>query len=1544
MSNLLKDASILLTPTAYDNGRMLAVKPSDNLYGTELITNGDFTNGVNGWQGTDAASLLSVVLGELKIENGDGSAAGANSSITTEIGKKYRITFVSNKGSAINGIFFGAGTSTNTVNLLNVTDNFDGIHTGTFTATTTTSWFIAKTLSTVNGQFSYIDNVSVKEDLSGDFQFSRNSAATRVNAQGLVENVQILSSNLVSNGNFSQIGTEEVSNGNFSQEGSELITNGDFATDSDWILGTGWSIINGFAKSDGSQSSFSSIYQDYNLTVGKTYKITFNLSDYISGLIRPLLDGTDIGTQYVSSNGNYIFYAKATSSTNKLGVRCDADFIGSIDNVSVKEVGQDWNLGSNWSIGEDKITSNASGLLQQSTSELTPGKTYKTSFEITEYTSGGVKLYSGSGSDTPSYQTSLGTHVVFFVANGSTTSIYSNNFIGSITNISVKEVGQDWTLGSGWSIGEDVANAVNAPFSSQLVDSAILTASKKYSVSFVISNYIQGIVRVAVGNVFSSDVSANGSYTFTLTSANTNAFKVVAMGGGSGTTLSITNIVVKEITDDTNLPRINYEGFSYQDSLGSEDVVNGDFATDTAWNTSYTGISILEGKLSRDATATSSIIQINSAITPSVPYEITFEIVDYTSGTLKPRFGYNGTGGTSVSGVGTYTQIITKVDQNVIELYGTSFIGSIDNVSVKEYLGQEVVPNSGCGSWLMEGQSTNLIPYSEDFSNWSKENVTNASNVTTSPDGTQNADTIIDGGTNTRHINYESFSGNLATERTLSVYAKQNNLRYLFLSVTNSGDSNCYSAIFDLQSGIISATKINGTATNSASMISMGDGWYRCIISGTVTTATATASYFSMIGTSDRSGFTGSLQNNNAPIYTGSGQSIYIYGAMLEQQSYATSYIPTSGAASTRLQDIATNSGNASLINSEEGVLYFEGKRFNNDSANTTISLNNGDYSNSVGFKFRSNENLIFALAYSNSNLEAFMQYTVSDITDFTKIAISYAENNFALWVNGLKVVSDTIGNIPIGLNNLSFAASNSGVEKFFGNTKALAVYKTALTDASLRCLTYPPAVATTFDLNFNTIAEDFTFTRGSEATFVNAQGLIQSTNEIGSELVTNGDFATDSDWNKGTGWSIANGEATHTGGASYLSQSILNPNTQYKVKIKVSQASGSNFVQIYMGGSPASVLIQNVGEYEYIFTSQPSIGLGFALRGAGNVTIDNVSVKEHITATNTPRLDYSTGAEAFLLEPQSTNLITQSEDFSDSSWVKTDCSVVSNFGVSPSGQTNASKLTFTTNNTLARAQYNLGGLTTGNTYTQSYYIKSLGADVTLRIGTSGAIVGEFVDIIATSEWQRFEFTGVASDTTEFPRVQNITSTLGVEILVWGAQLEQQSYATSYIPTSGASATRNQELCNNATPVINSEEGTLYAEISNVSKEDYSNIALTDGTNSQRVQIYFNKDALSLMFFVRVDGVLLATHTVSSSGINYEDTNKIAIKYKTNDISFWLNGIKVGTSTSGTLIPNKFTQLGFNSGSGGAFFGNTKDLKYYPKALADVQLEDLTTI
>ena len=52
----------------------------------------------------------------------------------------------------------------------------------------------------------------------------------------------------------------------------------------------------------------------------------------------------------------------------------------------------------------------------------------------------------------------------------------------------------------------------------------------------------------------------------------------------------------------------------------------------------------------------------------------------------------------------------------------------------------------------------------------------------------------------------------------------------------------------------------------------------------------------------------------------------YIWGAQLEQQSYATSYIPTEGTIKTRNQDLCNNGGDVSLINSTEGVLYAQNK------------------------------------------------------------------------------------------------------------------------------------------------------------------------------------------------------------------------------------------------------------------------------------------------------------------------------------------------------------------------------------------------------------------------------------------------------------------------------------------------------------------------------------------------------------------------------------------------------------------------------------------
>jgi hypothetical protein len=187
---------------------------------------------------------------------------------------------------------------------------------------------------------------------------------------------------------------------------------------------------------------------------------------------------------------------------------------------------------------------------------------------------------------------------------------------------------------------------------------------------------------------------------------------------------------------------------------------------------------------------------------------------------------------------------------------------------------------------LVELVPYNIVNYSEQFDNaaWTKVDASVTANTTTAPDGTLTADTITDNSTLDRHITYQSLDSERSLTRTLSTYAKQGTLRYLALSVTITSDSTaCYSAIFDLQTGTITATKNNGSATISASIENAGNGWYRCIISGALGNGFETI--YPVIATSDRAGFTGSLVNNNLPIYAGSGQSLYIWGAQLNEGS-----------------------------------------------------------------------------------------------------------------------------------------------------------------------------------------------------------------------------------------------------------------------------------------------------------------------------------------------------------------------------------------------------------------------------------------------------------------------------------------------------------------------------------------------------------------------------------------------------------------------------------------------------------------------------------
>ena len=184
------------------------------------------------------------------------------------------------------------------------------------------------------------------------------------------------------------------------------------------------------------------------------------------------------------------------------------------------------------------------------------------------------------------------------------------------------------------------------------------------------------------------------------------------------------------------------------------------------------------------------------------------------------------------------------------------------------------------------------------------------------------------------------------------------------------------------------------------------------------------------------------------------------------------------------------------------------------------------------------------------------------------------------------------------------------------------------------------------------------------------------------------------------------------------------------------------------------------------------------------------------------------------------------------------------------------------------------------------------------------------------------------------------------DILVYGIQIEEQSYATSYIPTSGTTVTRNQETCINATPEINSEEGVLYAEISALADDETNReITLSDGTYSNYVLIRFNSGG-SNRIYTRVDvGGALQYFDLDTS-FDITNTAKIAIRYGDNNFATFINGSKIKGQLSGSTFPaNTLTELAFDNGyNGGLFHGKTKAIAVYKEALTDEQLTCLTTI
>jgi hypothetical protein len=321
---------------------------------------------------------------------------------------------------------------------------------------------------------------------------------------------------------------------------------------------------------------------------------------------------------------------------------------------------------------------------------------------------------------------------------------------------------------------------------------------------------------------------------------------------------------------------------------------------------------------------------------------------------------------------------------------------------------------------------------------------------------------------------------------------------------------------------------------------------------------------------------------------------------------------------------------------------------------------------------------------------------------------------------------------------------------------------------------------------------------------------------------------------------------------------------------------------------------------------------------------------------SNVPRLDYSDGGcPSLLLEPERRNLITYSEDFSQWNLNNVGIVVTDNTTdvISPSGITNASKVEFGNSGRIIYQSPTLSGV-----YSGSVYVKGTVGE-TIRFSV-GAIEENFV---LTGNWDRILKENITAAANTF----NLNTYGGVTartIYLWGAQLEQGSYATSYIPTSGSAVTRAADLAGSTgdlSDTFNDSEGVLMAEIAALADDlTFRNITISDGSNSNIIQLRYRSTSNVLQALLYVGGVG-EIYSVTLNDITI--FSKALIKYKENDVSFWVNGFEIFSDTLASTFPNgTLNVLRFQRGDGAfPFYGNTKQLRYYDTT--DIDLEELTS-
>jgi uncharacterized protein (UPF0333 family) len=331
----------------------------------------------------------------------------------------------------------------------------------------------------------------------------------------------------------------------------------------------------------------------------------------------------------------------------------------------------------------------------------------------------------------------------------------------------------------------------------------------------------------------------------------------------------------------------------------------------------------------------------------------------------------------------------------------------------------------------------------------------------------------------------------------------------------------------------------------------------------------------------------------------------------------------------------------------------------------------------------------------------------------------------------------------------------------------------------------------------------------------------------------------------------------------------------------------------------------------------------------------------EQIASNVTPS-SFGTGGWGALVEGARTNLLQRSEEFNNAYWDKQRLTVTANTTTAPDGTMTAESLLETTDDGQHRIFSNTSFSFTGN-HALSFFVKPNGREsfeIQYWNRGSGAFMFRSVFNLQTlsatetgkiedygNGWFRCSLNGVSdggnsvvirlrSETSQTSYVGDVTK----GIFIWGAQLEAGSFASSYIKTEGATATRAADVITKtgASDLIGQTEGWIYAEvdISQSTKDNVDIVNLTDGTADNRVLINLNGNDERVVIRGNNQSLILDTVDTFVTGrvkylLRYSKSSYLIVKngvilnnpsISTGD--FNLTRIDIGSRPGGTNIFN----------------------------------------